>query len=225
MKNLATGKTVNNKLILHEKFLKPGKDGQGIALLAIRRGTPFKEIAKELGPVKTIFLISEIIRNYCRQYNVSKNMTPDQIEDYAAECYLDFTDRSGNSVMIEEIIIVFERAAAGQLCHRTTKKPLVPFDRIDRTILDEILDTYFETDRTKAVWAIEDEKRERIEKTPPELRLANEGGTAEPETIGEIYTKLAGKPGAISLQKLHEKYGSNDAKGISGNDGEQIEAQ
>lgn len=174
-----------------------------LSLQVLKTGTPFKIIARELGAVKSIFLISEVLRNYCGQFNVSKNMTPDQIEDYAAEMYLDFKDRNGNSVMLEEIIIVFDRAAKGGFSDPKTGKKIVPFDRIDRTLLDQILDVYFEVDRTQAIHAIEDQLNDK-RRTPADDDAKRLEGATFPEgtTIGDIYTTLAGQPDKMRLAKL-----------------------
>lgn len=219
MKSLAAGKNTDLKLILHENFYKGKDNGAEVALAVIKTGAPVKVLAAELGAVKTIYLLSEIVRRYCSQFNVSKNMTPDQIEDLAAEMYLDFKDRKGNSVMLEELIIVFDRAAKGEFCDPDTGKKIVPFDRIDRGLIESFLDVYFETDRTAAIWQIEDE-REKLKrlKPPPgeDFRLSNEGGAAEPTPLKDIYSNLAGKPGALPLAKLmkdmEQKYGGDDAE-------------
>lgn len=230
MKSLAAGKRTEFKLILHENFYKGNHGGREIALATIKKGTPFKELARELGAVKTIFLISEIIRNYCSQFNVSKNMTPDQIEDYAAEIFLDFRDRVGNSVMLEEIVIAFDRAAKGEFCDPRTGKKLIPFDRIDRTLLDQFLDVYFEQDRDKAIQAIEDERNNKA-RTPDgeDLPRMLQAGAA-PVSITDIYTSLAGQPDKLKLAKLlkemEEKYGeSTQPEAIPGNDGSEVAAQ
>jgi hypothetical protein len=224
---------VELRLTLHENFYKGNPDGKSVAIATIRKGVPIKSVSTDLGPVKTIFLITEIIRRYCSQFNVNKNMTPDQIEDLAGELYLMFVDRLGNSVMLEELITVFDRAARGDFLNQQGKK-IIPFDRIDRTLIEEFLDVYFETDRTQAIWQLEDDKRNAMEnqlnekyggapvqhpRETPLIVLDKQGNDVTPKNIYDLAGTGAKFTMAKTLKQLHEKYGNDTASaGSAGND-------
>lgn len=206
-------KAGRSKIILYENFYSRADDAQGVALLALKEGTPVKALIQVMGLLPITAVIGAMIDGYCQQFNVSKNMTARQIEDLAIDLATMFNNRKGNSVMLEELAIFFDRLGKGDFVDASGKK-LIPFDRIDRGLIEAAMDIYFETDRTQAVWKMEDEKRIKMQEVPPaeDFRLSNEGGITEPQPIGDIYTDLAGKPGAIPLAKmlneLNEKYGN-----------------
>jgi hypothetical protein len=124
IQNMAIGTGAGLKMILSETFYRGNPDGRSIAIATLKNGTPVKQLFQELGAVKSIFLLGEMIRNYCAQFNVSKNMTPEQIESLAADLYLDFKDRPGNSVMLEELAVFFDRAIRGEFYDPKTGKKI-----------------------------------------------------------------------------------------------------
>lgn len=210
------------RLTLREHFYKPFPDPLDLGVAVLKKGSPFPEVVRTLGMAKTVFIVAVMIDNFCKQFNLGqgKNMNQGQIEDLAGILVMDFTDRKGNAVMLEELAIFFDKAPTMK---RKDGKPFI-FDRIDRLVIEEMLDFYFENDRTQAVWKIEDDlKRLRtIEGPEPLARLTPED---DAPTVGDFYTKMAGKPGALKLTKLIneglKKYGNqgpNDAGTVPGND-------
>lgn len=178
--------------------------------LVFRQGAPIKPLIEAMGVVPVIAIVAAMIDRYCSQFNVSKNMNQTQIEDLAADLVLGFKTRQGNSVMLEELAIFFDRAAKGEF--EKKGKKLVPFDRIDRGLIEEMLDVYFETDRTQAVWAIEDElNARRVEPEPSDTLRLSGPASPEPVSVGDMYTRLAGQPDKMRLAKmfneLEERYG------------------
>lgn len=211
MRDLA-GKGNKTKLILHENFYSRATDPLELSKLVIKEGTPLKPLIETLGVIAITSIIAAMIDGYCQQFNISKNMTQRQIEDLALDLCLNFKVRKGNSVMLEELAVFFDRAGKGEFS-RNGKK-LVPFDRIDRQIIEDMMDVYFEEERTAAIWALHDErealKRGTIEDTP---RLTD-APEAAPLPFKDIYLNMAGEGPKFALAKLmnelHQKYGDAD---------------
>lgn len=221
IKHLANNDTVSLKLVLRENFYKKTNNAAELGILVFKEGTTFPELATGVGTKKTIFAVVCLIQNFCNQFNFGsgKNMNVQQVVDFATDLTTSFIDRKGNAVRFEEIAIFFDRAGKNEF-KKKNGQPFI-FDRIDRLVIEEMMDHYFETDRTAAVWALEDARNNRA-RQHLELPPVNANGE-EPATIKDVYTKLAGQPGAITLHKLINKAlkdetASNDVEAIPGND-------
>lgn len=226
IKSLATNDTVGLKLMLRTNFYAKATTPEELGILVFKQGTTFPEISKEVGTKRTVYIVFCLIQNFCNQYNLGagKNMNFQQVIDLATDITTGFIDRKGNAVRLEEMAIFFDKAGKGEY-KRKNGQPFI-FDRIDRQVIEEMLERYFETDRTAAVWALEDaqnnawKERQAPEPDPLARMIADD----DAPTVGDLYTRLAGKPGAISLQKLKEKYlgngttGNNDAGAVPGED-------
>jgi hypothetical protein len=220
IKHLANNDTVSLKLVLRDNFYKKANNAAELGILVFREGTTFPELATGVGTKKTIFAVVCLIQNFCNQFNFGsgKNMNVQQVVDFATDLTTSFIDRKGNAVRFEEIAIFFDRAGKNEF-KKKNGQPFI-FDRIDRLVIEEMMDHYFETDRTAAVWALEDQKRNRerlqLESPEPVARMTADEYAL---TVGDIYTRLAGKPGALKLQKLISKALSDET---ASNDGEAI---
>lgn len=194
-----------------------------LGMLVFKEGTTFPEIAKEVGTKKTVYIVFCLIQNFCNQFNLNpgKNMNFQQVLDLATDIATSFIDRKGNQVRLEEMAIFFDKAGKGEY-KRKNGQPFI-FDRIDRQVIEEMMDHYFENDRTATVWALEDERNNRFKELPAIEEAPRMLPEDDAPTVGDLYTRLAGKPGAIKLAKLGEKYLGNEARNddagaIPGND-------
>lgn len=206
------GKGNRSKIILHENFYSRATDAVALSKLVIQEGTPIKPLIQHLGVIAITSLIAAMIDGYCQQFNISKNMSQRQIEDLALDLCLNFKDRKGNSVMLEELAVFFDRAGKGEF-YRNGKK-LVPFDRIDRQIIEEMMDVYFEEERTAAIWALQDEKEALKRGTIEDSPRISEGAETDPVPFKDIYLNMAGTGPKFALAKLmnelHKKYGEDE---------------
>jgi hypothetical protein len=222
VKALAKNDSLGFKLVLRENFYKRASNSVELVKLVFNEGTTFQELAAGVGTKPTILALTCLIQNFCSQFNFgpNKNMTVSQAVDLAADLATSFIDRKGNAVRFEEIAIFFDKAGKNEF-KKKNGQPFI-FDRIDRLVIEEMMDHYFETDRTHGVWALEDEKAARARQHLDLPRISQGTGDDEFKPIDEIFTTYAGQPGTLALKKLineaAEKYGSNDREGIPGND-------
>lgn len=206
---MATGNNMEHKLALAKFYEQSQGDRLELSKLAIRQGSIIPDVVKSFGLSTAMSLMALLIQKFCNQFNVRYNMTPGQIVDLAADLVVDFNNRKGNQVRLEELAIFFDRAAKNEFTKKNGASFV--FDHIDRAVIEEMMDVYFETDRTAAVWAIEDEKRispqgEIIPRVTPPMELDKYGNDITPKNIYD----LAGN-GEIAktkfFQQLKEKYG------------------
>ena len=219
MVSLAKGDTLGAKIVLAELYKEAGGDRHELAKITIQKGVNLPEIANLIGIPPTMSLIAIMIENFCSQFNFGpgKNMNRRQMEDLAADIVLDFTNRKGNQVRLEEMAVFFDRASKGEFTKPGGKSFI--FDRIDRAVIEEIMDHYFENDRTKAIHAIEDEKNaSRIpadqiihpRETPP-IQLDKSGKDITPKNIYDLAG--TGRFGTVkALKELEKKYGGTDGE-------------
>lgn len=197
------------KLALREHFYDKCRSRHELTIATIQRGSALRDVIAAVGVENVIFLVAVMIRNFCQQYNVSKNMSQDQIEDLAGDLVLDFKDR-GNQVRLEELAIFFDRAAKGEF--NQDGKSLV-FDRIDRGVIELMLDRYFEQDRTAAVWQLMDERSKQhtdgvpiLPRTSGRVKTNPDDGYKEVPTINDLISVDLQN----DLDKLEKKYGNHD---------------
>jgi hypothetical protein len=195
------------KVILYENFYSKNRDTLSLSKAVILEGAGLKPLLETFGFIPVYSLIAAMIDNYCSKFNVLRNMTQSQIEDLAADLTLDFKKREGTDITLEELTIFFDRAAKGEFI-RNGKK-LVPFDRIDRGLIEDLLDFYFETDRTAAVWNVQDERENKIKEAQLTAKAEQEARNAAADAPKSIDELIKGKSHltAKGLKELHEKYG------------------
>lgn len=213
---MAKGETTETKLALRH-FYDGAEDRVEVSKRVLLQGSDLPDVAKLIGVPQLMALVSLMLYRFNGQFNFapSKKMTSGQIEDLAADLVLEFTNRKGNQVRFEELAIFFDRAGKGEF-EKRNGVPFV-FDRIDRQVVMEILDFYFETDRTQAVWALEDEKEKAkrnqlglegsamvAPRTTAPIVLDKNQNDVTPKTIWSLKEHGAGKVWA----ELERKYGS-----------------
>ena len=102
----------------------------------VDKGVPMAVLKKEIGHRELIEILSLMISKFTANFNVSRNMTADQITDYAM--YLIDNDTSGSwenpSYKLEDYAVFFEKAKTGIYGKI--------YERIDSTIIEEMLDEY-----------------------------------------------------------------------------------
>jgi hypothetical protein len=118
----------------------------------VKSGVPIGHMAKEIGKGNLVKLLCILIADLCGAYNVVRNMSSDQILDYAVEQVEDCPHYH-----FEDYVIFFDRAKRGFFGQ--------PFDRIDRGILDDWFEQYHEV-RKKAMWAVQDEHKTGVKALP-----------------------------------------------------------
>ena len=208
IKSLATGDNLGHKLALQQLYeISPSR--LDLSKNTILQGSNMPAIVQTFGLPLTMALVALLIQNFCNQFNVKANMTVGQIQDLAADLVLDFKDRRGNQVRLEELAIFFDRAAKGEF--RKKDGTAFIFDRIDRSVIEGMMDVYFENDRTQAIWAIEDDKRVQpagavLPRSTPPILLDKQGNDITPRNIYD----LAGTPivaHAKFMADMEKKYG------------------
>lgn len=176
-------------------------------------GTSIKEFVDGIGRVHAITLVAIMLRNFCSQFNVSKNMSQSQIEDYACDLVLDYYDRRDTIAWkFEEYAIFFDRAAKGEF--RKPNGDSFIFDRIDRDVIESIFEVYLQ-ERTAARWKIEDdaEAKKRAGDPPPPPRTSSTEFEFDARGVGHLKKptiwdlRRSGENTDASINDLERKYG------------------
>lgn len=196
-------------MVLRETFLDKYRNKQDLNIAVLKTGTTLSELCKQVGKGETITVVAIMLRNFCAQYNVSKNMTQSQIEDYAADLVLDYAERRGVSDhlppemeawKLEEYAIFFDRAGKGDFG--------VPFDRIDRGVIEQMFEQYM-AERNAARWELEQEEVTRRWQTPNIHPRVSEYLPEEKRarTINDLTTNSEKNAILDPLAQLRAKYG------------------
>lgn len=102
-----------------------------------------------------ISIVSMLIKKFCSQFNLQKNMTDKQCTDLATEIVLE----EAHKWRIEELVLFFDRAGKGDYGRPGDG---MPYERIDKAVIESLMDKYFATDRSHAVWRIEDDIKNEL---------------------------------------------------------------
>ena len=106
--------------------------------LIINDGLPLALLLKSEGE-NAYKIVAKMIAKFCGNFNVVRNMTPEQIVDYA---YILIDENMNGSLpynpgyRLEDLAVFFERAKTGRYGK--------PFDHIDCSVIDGMLDKYHE---------------------------------------------------------------------------------
>lgn len=217
IKSLAASDHLGAKLALQPLYDK-SSDRLELSKNVLKDGVNLPEVVKVIGIPATMSVVALMVQRFCQQFNVSKNMSASQVEDFAADLVLEFNNRKGNQVRLEELAIFFDRAGKGEFT-RKDGRPFI-FDRIDRGVLEEMMDHYFTNDRTAAVWAIEDEKEaakrnqlggdevaQIFPRSSPATVFDKDGNEITPKNIYDLAGTGSRFAIAKTLKELGEKYG------------------
>lgn len=181
-------------MVLHELYYS--KPDRGLATVdVLKTGLSLKIAVDSMGMGHTIALVAIMIKNFCASFNVSKNMTQSQIEDYAADLVLDYykNDHTPIPWRVEEYAIFFDRAAKGEFKQKNGNSFI--FDHIDRDVIENMFSVYM-PERTAARWKIEDELEEKKRFQVPAPRMS--GNEFEYDDNGKAHLK---GPTVFDLQK------------------------
>lgn len=103
----------------------------------VNNGTPLYVLKEEYGLEKAATFIAMMLSRFCGAFNVSKNMNPVQISDYAITL-IEESPRlidGGISLRLEDLAVFFEIAKTGKYGR--------PFDYVDAALIDSWLDCYW----------------------------------------------------------------------------------
>lgn len=99
-------------------------------------GYSLYRMKKEIGLLNTTMIVATMLAKLCGAFNVSKNMTTEQIQDFALTLVEDNIHGSyeNPSFRIEDLAVFFEQAKTGKFGR--------PFDYVDAALINEWLDAY-----------------------------------------------------------------------------------
>lgn len=103
----------------------------------VQAGTPMPVIRETLGLKPLAKVLGRMIANFCGAFNVSKNMTPPQIADYAITLIEEdsiFGTWESPCYRLEDYAVFFERAKSGRYGK--------PFDYIDGALINSFMTEY-----------------------------------------------------------------------------------
>lgn len=151
----------------------------------ITNGLPMDFVCKELSEGQVVKLISYAITRCIRNFNVSKNMSDEQVVNLAMDWTKSYSVKGSidePTFRIEEILTFLELAMFGKYGQ--------PFDRIDAGILQEWIEVYWSQRREKCFEIFDQKRIEPTERTINEndrlnravLTLAGRLGTAKNKT-------------------------------------------
>jgi hypothetical protein len=105
----------------------------------INHGLPLAVLLQTAGAEDTYRTVGLMIAKFCGAFNVVRNMTPEQIVDYSFTLVNE--NMSGSlpynpSYRLEDLAVFFERAKTGRYGK--------PFDHIDASVIEGMLDKYHE---------------------------------------------------------------------------------
>ena len=197
-------------------FYAGNADSKEIARRTITQGAALQQLKPVFGVGGLIGIVSVLVERFNSLFNfhASKKMTSAQIEDIAAELVLDFLDRKQTPVTLEEMAVFFDRAGRNEFINPKNGRPFI-FDRIDKSVIYEMLDFYFEDEkegRTAAVWSLQDEKEMKLREinaAPPMPRMTAQDD-ATPLDFEKWATEGRSHLTGKGLLDLHKKYGGNE---------------
>lgn len=178
----------------------------------IENGYTLFRLKKEIGLLNTTMIVATMITKLCGAFNVSKNMTIEQIQDFALTLVEDNLHGSYDypSLRIEDLAVFFELAKTGKFGR--------PFDYVDGGLIIEWLNKYFvERDERWHNW-IAYEKHNQ-----PDTKISSEESTMTNEERKKIIDEMVGK-----IQKSKEEMDAqadNDKEGQERRRLERIERQ
>lgn len=123
------------------KIIKTYKTPYGTLDLkkVIKEGTYMGLLAQQMGPAVLVKMLILLVTDFCKQYNVVRNMSTDQITDYCIEQVEEYPHYK-----FEDYVLFFDAAKKGNYG--------VPFDHIDKAVID----TWFEKYHQQRVAAKDD---------------------------------------------------------------------
>ena len=139
--SLVTGDSLSYRITVIDKLM-PGNAVNYISF--IETGTKVYNLRKEIGFTNVITIVFLMIRELCKCYNVSKNMTTNQAKDFAITLVEKYSQGTGENpgLTIEDFAAFFEKARRGEYGK--------PFDYIDATLIESWL-TVYRSDRYEAI--------------------------------------------------------------------------
>lgn len=141
------------------------------------KGLPMDFICKTIDKAKIIKFVGLAITRCVRSFNVSKNMTDDQVIDMAVDWVESYSVKGSfdePTIRIEELITFLELAKTG--------KYGTPFDRIDASVLQGWFEKYYSERRQSHFDKLDSTKHE-----PDQKELT------ESDLIASSIYKLAGR--------------------------------
>lgn len=136
-----------------------------------------KDLAVQMGAGNMLLMLSAIVRDFCASVNVSRNMNGDQIVEAAAM----LLDECGN-FRLEDYVMMFTLAKRGEL--------VKIYERVDLSVITEIMDRYWERRRDAAEEA--QVKEAQVLETLGPVAKHSESGNAQDMQIGKLVDGLAG---------------------------------
>ncbi len=112
--------------------------------LGVVKYPKIKDLAVQMGNTNMLLMLSAIVRDFCSSVNVARNMNADQIVEAAAM----LLDECSN-FRLEDYVMMFALAKRGEL--------VKVYERVDLSVITEILDRYWERRRDAAEAAQETE--------------------------------------------------------------------
>lgn len=138
-KNLIGNILCKNVLEIKKNMLHLQSDyGKGYDLRKVlKQGTYILVLKKHMDPMDIAKVIAALLTDYCNSYNVVRNMSAQQIVDWAIE-----EVENLEHYTLEDYVVFFQQAKSGKFGQ--------PFDRIDRGTVDSMFEQYH-NERTAAL--------------------------------------------------------------------------
>lgn len=192
---LTENKMKDFALDVREKFVPNNKPNYS---LIISEGTAMPALRKLFEFRNTVKIISVMLGNLCGSFNVSKNMSPDQIADYAMEIVETHMHGSVEepSMRLEDFAVFFQLAKNGRYGK--------PFDYVDAALIEKWLTEYY-SQRMDEIHAA----HERIKDQGKESRVSREIDW-EQDPDKKLERRLNDFSGKMNSMKDHVRRKNND---------------
>ena len=189
----------------------------------LNSGMPLAVLKKEVGLSDTIKIVALMLANFCGSFNVSKNMTANQITDYAITLVEEnqYGTEDNPSLRIEDFALFFECAKRGIYGK--------PFDYIDATLIQEWLFS-FKVERYNTIIR-QHEARKSMQPEPPKTKEDFEKQQRFFELMKTLKEKINSYHNKIEIetslrkeqeQKRLKEISNNRAKSYWGEDWENV---
>lgn len=196
--HLEADRAIDYKLAVRENLLK---DNVPQYVVAISTGTPLGLLKSSLGLKDATKILSVMIAKFVGAFNVSKNMTPDQIQDLAIT-WIEEESGTGSfdcpAYRLEDFALFFEMAKTGKYGR--------PFDYVDAALINQWLDLYHSDRVDKFRQDLRNKEIERNKITPEE-----QSKIVSPEKMKELFDPIIAqlkdldKPKEFTEQELEEQ--------------------
>lgn len=199
-RHLIEGNMINYKIYLRESLIPNGSIN---IPKVVEDGMPLVVMKNKFGLDNTAKIVAVLLTKFIKSFNVSKNMTEEQITDYAFTLVEENISGSyeNPSLRIDDLMVFFETAKLGRYGR--------PFDYIDSALIESWLDNYWEERSRKYEQYILVDKWERksigverqieAEKIPKEVI-----DKAVAEAISNIQ-KNSEKVTKVNIQEMEER--------------------